>query len=115
MEINNNFYEKFAADMEEMGLHYHRPKVDAIINYLGPAIHSADASLVACSDKKETDYIKKEFLVGKLGLDANDDRLDTAIEKACDLMGHDNRHKTRITFYYMLMAILNVKYETLQA
>ena len=112
--MDNKFYEKFAADMEMMGLHYHRPKVDAIIKHLGPSVHDADASLVACSDANETAYIKKAFLVGKLGLDAQDPALDQAIQKACDLMGQDNRHKTRITFYYMLMAILHVNYSKLE-
>lgn len=113
MKIDNEFYEKFAADMKEMELHYHAPKVEAIIKYLGPSIHNADAALVACSDEKETSYIKKAFLVGKLGLDANDPSLDEAIHKTCDLMGHSNRHKSRITFYYMLMAILDVEYTAL--
>lgn len=114
MEINEKFFTKFAIDMEIMGLYYHREKVEAVIKHLGPSVHDADASLVACSDEKETTYIKKEFLVGKLGLDENDERLDAAIHKVCDLMGQDNRHKTRITFYYMLMAILDVEYTALQ-
>jgi len=113
MKIDDKFYEKFSADMQEMGLHYHRPKVDAIINYLGPSIHNADASLVACSDANETQYIKDHFLVGKLGLDANDPKLDEAIAKVCDLMGESNRHKTRITFYYLLMAVLHVEHTAL--
>mmetsp|Transcript_31892 Transcript_31892/g.42215 ORF Transcript_31892/g.42215 Transcript_31892/m.42215 type:complete len:115 (+) Transcript_31892:1-345(+) len=113
MKVNKEFYEKFSSDMEEMGLHYHAPKLNAVIKHLGPSIHNADASLVACSDEKETNYIKKEFLVGKLGLDPNDERLDEAIAKVCDLMGESNRHKTRITFYYMLMAILKVHHEKL--
>lgn len=113
MKIDKQFYEKFAADMKEMDLHYHAPKVNEIIRYLGPSIHDTDASLVACSDEKETDYIKKSFLVGKLGLDANDSRLDDAIKLVCDLMGHSNRHKNRVTFYYMLMAILDVEYTAL--
>lgn len=36
MEINDKFYEKVAIDMEIMGLHYYREKVDAIIKFLGP-------------------------------------------------------------------------------
>ncbi len=114
MEINDKFYEKFADDMEQMGLFYYREKVDAIIKYLGPSVHNSDAALVACSDANETAYIKKNFLVGKLGFDADDPRLNSAIDKVCDLMGSENRHKTRITFYYMLMAILNVKYTALE-
>ncbi len=113
MEINDKFFEKFSSDMDAMGLFYHRPKLEAIIKHLGPSIHNADASLVACSDENETNYIKKEFLVGKLGLDAEDPRLDDAIAQVCDLMGESNRHKTRITFYYMLMAILKVNHEKL--
>lgn len=113
MNIDNKFYENFAADMEMMGLRYDTGLLEDVIKHLGPSIHNPDSSLVACSDKKETDYIKSAFLVDKLGLDANDPKLDEAIEKVCDLMGSDNRHKSRITFYYMLMAILNVPHSKL--
>ncbi|MDB2656948.1 DUF2853 family protein [Crocinitomicaceae bacterium] len=85
-----------------------------MLKHLGPSVHDADASLVACSDKNETHYIKEKFLIGKLGLDKDDPRLDKAIDNVCDLMGKSNRHKSRITFYYMLMAILNVEYTVLE-
>ncbi|XOV65961.1 MAG: DUF2853 family protein [Fluviicola sp.] len=114
MEINEKFFEKFEMDMQQLGLFYFREKLEAIIDFLGPSIHNADAALVACSDKNETHYIKEKFLVGKLGLDANDPRLDQAIDRVCELMGSENRHKTRVTFYYMLMAILQVEHTALQ-
>jgi hypothetical protein len=113
MEVNDKFYQQFSIDMSELGLVFHRPKLDAIIKHLGPSIHNADAALVACSDEKETNYIKKEFLIGKLGLDANDERLDGAISQVCSQLGQSNRHKSRITFYYLLMVILNVEYTAL--
>ncbi|MCR9170938.1 MAG: DUF2853 family protein [bacterium] len=114
MNIDSKFHKKFEEDMRSMGLFYYPRKLDAIIEYLGPSIHNKDASLVACSDKNETHYIKEKFLVGKLGLDADDPRLDKAIDKVCELMGSDNSHKNRVTFYYMLMAILQVKHTALK-
>jgi len=113
MNIDNKFYQKFTLDMAMMGLNYDDRLLEAVIKHLGPSIQNADSYLVACSDKKETDYIKSAFLVGKLGLDENDPNLEAAIEKACELMGSENRHKSRITFYYLLMIILNVPYAKL--
>ena len=113
MNIDNDIYKKFATDIYTLGLIYDRNKLIAILNHLGPSVHDRDASLVACSDENETNYIKKEFLIGKLGLDTNDERLDDAIARVCELLGTSNRHKTRTSFYYLLMAILEVDYRVL--
>jgi hypothetical protein len=67
---------------------------------LGPSIYLADASLVACSDKEETDRVKKNFLIGKLGLTEADD-LDGYIAEACRIMGFN--FKYRAVFYLILV------------
>ncbi len=68
---------------------------------LGPSIYRKDASLVACSDKKERENIKKKFLIKKLGL-ADSEKLDAGIQAVCEEMGTKNRNKHRIIFYYLL-------------
>jgi hypothetical protein len=69
---------------------------------LGPSIYLADASLVSCSDQTETDRVKKNFLVGKLGLPDNEE-LDGAIKSVCDQLGSSNPRKHRAVFYYLLV------------
>lgn len=96
----------FKKEMNELGMHYHEELYNAIAKHLGPALYDDDASLVACSDKEELKTIKKNFLIGKLGL-KDGPELDHAIEQACGALGHSNNKKHRSTFYYMLIAILN--------
>jgi len=106
-------FKSFTEDMNAMGLHYHEDSYRAVLNHLGPSVFSKDASLVACSDKNELDYIKKNFLVGKLGLDENDPALDKAIQEVCHALGESNRNKHRPTFYYLLMAVLKQDFSKL--
>jgi hypothetical protein len=73
----------------------------AVAKSLGPSIYRKDASLVACSDKKERENIKKKFLIKKLGL-ADTEKLDAGIQAVCEEMGTRNRSKYRIIFYYLL-------------
>ena len=74
----------------------------AVAKSLGPSIYRKDASLVACSDKKERENIKKKFLIKKLGL-ADTEKLDAGIQAVCEEMGTRNRNKYRIIFYYLLV------------
>ena len=53
---------KFKAKLDEIGFHYHDELYHAIAKYLGPTNHHAYASLVACSDPKELETIKKMLL-----------------------------------------------------
>lgn len=99
-------FKQFTDTMNELGLHYHDEGYHAVMKHLGPSVHLADASLVACSDPKELELIKENFLVGKLGYAADDARLDQAIAEVCGALGESNRHKHRTTFYYLLVAVL---------
>ena len=74
----------------------------AIAKSLGPSIYRKDASLVACSEKKERETIKKKFLIKKLGLKEGA-ALDNAIQYVCEEMGSRNRNKHRVIFYYLLV------------
>lgn len=96
---------EFKAEMNKLGLFYHEELYDAIARYLGPSIHNKDSALVACSDPDELKTIRKNFLIGKLGLE-DSDQLDAAIKEVCHGLGESNRQKHRTTFYYLLTAIL---------
>lgn len=96
----------FHKEMEDIGFHHHDDLYHAICKHLGPSIYDADGSKVACSDPKELATIKKNFLMGELGM-TDEEKMDAAIEQACQGLGESNRHKHRSTFYYLLVAILN--------
>lgn len=96
---------QFKAAMHMLGLHYHEDLYYAIVNHLGATTHDEDAHLVACSDQQECETVKQNFLIGKLGLEDGPE-LDDAIEQICHGLGESNRHKHRMTFYYLLTAIL---------
>ena len=74
----------------------------AIAKSLGPSIYRNDTAKVACSDPKELDRIKKNFLMKKLGLE-DSPSLDEALQAVCDEMGSSNRNKYRVLFYYLLV------------
>lgn len=58
-----------------------------------------DTKYVACSDPKERERVRENFLKKKLGLSG--DALDASIEETCKAM-KDDRTKSRLTFYYLL-------------
>ncbi len=107
-------YAQFTSEMNAIGYHYQEDNYHAVLKYLGPSIHDKDAALVACSQEKELAYIKSHFLIGKLGLKEDDERLDAAIERTCHAMGESNNKKHRPTFYYILMLILEVDFSVLE-
>ena len=105
MSTYEEAYKSFTEEMNALGLQHQEELYHAVLKHLGPSVHQKDASLVACSDKKELETIKKNFLIGKLGLE-DTPRLDEAIQEVCGAMGESNRHKHRATFYYLLVGIL---------
>ncbi|WP_020179213.1 DUF2853 family protein [Methylopila sp. M107] len=62
-------------------------------------LSKADTQYVACSDPKERERVRENFLKKKLGLSGDD--LDASIEATCAAMKAD-RTKSRLTFYYLL-------------
>ncbi len=74
----------------------------AVAKSCGPSIYKADASKVACSDKKELEKIRQNFLIKKLGL-SDENPLDEAIKEVCAAFGSANRNKYRVVFYYLLV------------
>ena len=67
----------------------------------GPAIYNADASTVAATQKHELDTVRRNYLMGKLGLPAGPE-LDEAIDKVIEIYGRSERNKYRAVVYYML-------------
>jgi hypothetical protein len=78
-----------------------------VVKNLGPSIYRKDAELVGCSDPKELDTVRRNFLIKKLGFDKSDNEmLDNEIQKVCESL-KGVRKKYRATFYYMLAKNLN--------
>jgi len=67
----------------------------------GPSIYDADAATVAGSQPAELATVKRNFLVGKLGL-AESPELDAAIDKVMETYGRSERNKYRAVVYYLL-------------
>jgi hypothetical protein len=67
----------------------------------GPSIYGGDAATVAGSQPAELAAVKRNFLVGKLGMPEGPD-LDAAIDKVMETYGRSERHKYRAVVYYLL-------------
>ena len=99
----------YKSSMSELGL----PAPDdalftSVTKGLGPSIYLVDASKVSCADKTETDRLKNNFLISKLGC-ADSAELDAAIKTVCELMGTGNKTKYRAVFYYLLVKQLGLE------
>ena len=94
---------QYAADLKEKcGV---TPDLDLLTKVtigLGPAIYNADSSTVAGTDPSELETIRKNFLMGKLGLDEGA-ALDEGINAAVETYGKSERNKYRAVVYYLLV------------
>lgn len=93
---------KYAADLKD------KCKVNPDMDLLtkvtigcGPSIYNADAATVSGSDPSELETVKKNFLIGKLGL-SDGPNLDKGIDTVMELYGKSNRNKYRAVVYYLL-------------
>ena len=96
--------EKVALYIQDIKKHYGEVDEDfvaIIVKNLGPSIYKKDAELVSCSDPKELDTVRKNFLMKKLGIDASQGVMDAAIADVCQEL-KSTRRKYRATFYYAL-------------
>ena len=91
----------YRAEFKKIGVSFDDALLTKVAKGCGPSIYNRDAATVAGSDAKELETVKKNFLIGKLGLSEKDD-LDGAISKVVDTFGSSNRNKYRAMFYYML-------------
>ncbi len=76
--------------------------LDIVVKNLGPSIYRRDAESVSCTDPKELETVRKNFLIKKLGFNKSEnDMLDNEIKKVCEIM-KSSKIKYRATFYYIL-------------
>ena len=91
----------WSTDVKKYAAAFDGAAVDGIVKHLGIALHSRDASFVACHDKVERDRVRDHFLKKKLALSGSDAELEQAIMAVCERMKAE-RDKPRVTFYYLL-------------
>lgn len=101
MGRRDELIQRYAADLKEKcGV---TPDMDLLTKVTigcGPSIYNADASTVSL-EQSELDYVKKNFLIKKLGL-ADSPKLDEALDAVIEQYGRSNRHKYRAVIYYLL-------------
>ncbi len=69
---------------------------------LGSAIYNRESGTVSGSDSNELETVRKNFLMGKLGL-AEGPELMGGIQKALTTYGRGERRKHRAVVYYLLV------------
>lgn len=93
---------KYAADIsEKLGM---QPDMDLLTKVTigcGPSIYNNDAETVAASDPEEVERIRKNYLLGKLGL-PDGPELAAGIDAVIEKYGQSNRNKYRAVVYYLL-------------
>ena len=73
--------------------------VGKIVKHLGIALRNRDSSLVSCTDPKELDRVRTNWIGKKLGI-GDEAKANAVIEKVCQELSAD-RTKERVTFYYL--------------
>ena len=93
---------KYASDLKEKcGV---TPDMDLLTKVTigcGPSIFNPDSATVAGSQPSEVETVKKNFLIGKLGL-SDGPELDAAIDAIMEKYGRSNTNKYRAVVYYLL-------------
>ncbi|RUM99751.1 DUF2853 family protein [Pseudaminobacter arsenicus] len=89
----------YVADVKKYDAGADADVVNKIVKHLGIALRNRDSSLVSCTDAKELDRVKANWIAKKLGV-SDGAKADAAIEKVCKAMSADNT-KSRVTFYYL--------------
>lgn len=107
--INNKIMSKFDekvslyhSELEKFGQKVDANLLNKVTKACGPSIYLPDASLVSLADAEEAGRVKKNFLIGKLGLSEGDD-LDGALKAVEEIVGKSNRNKYRPVVYYLLV------------
>ena len=102
----NKVEEKIALYKQEIKTHGITLKnenlLEKVTKGLGPSIHNNDASKVSTTDPEEVARVKKNFLIGKLGL-KDSPALDEAIIEVSNMFGSSNKNKHRAIFYTLLV------------
>lgn len=98
----DDVFATYLKEAEKLGLSVDSGLLGKVTKGLGPSIYNADSSKVSAKDQSELDRVKKNFLIGKLGL-TDGPALDEAIKHAIDTLGSSNPNKYRALFYYLLV------------
>jgi len=102
MSKRDELIEKYAGDLRsKCGVEPDMDLLTKVVVGLGPSIYSADAETVAATQESEIETVRKNFLIGKLGL-PDGPELTEASEKVGERYGASNRNKYRAVVYYML-------------
>lgn len=96
----------YIAESKKLNLDLSEDLIAVVTKSLGPTIYNADAETIAASDKSELERLKKNFLIGKLGL-SEEDNLDAAVEEVIEKIGKSNRNKYRALVYALLTKKFN--------
>ncbi len=103
MGRRDELIEKYAQDIrDKFGEEPDMELLKKVVIGLGPSIYNADAETVAGSDPEELERVRRNFLVGKLGLE-DSPALMEAIDEVIARYGRSNRNKYRAVIYYMLV------------
>lgn len=100
--------EQYSAEFKKLGISFEADLFQKVTKGLGPSIYKADAEKVSCSQAKELENLKNNFLIKKLGL-KDDAKLDAALQTVCEKLGQSNRNKYRAMFYYLLVKELKAE------
>jgi hypothetical protein len=92
----------YAGDLRtKCGVEPDMDLLTSVVIGLGPSIYDADAETVAASQPREIETVKRNFLIGKLGL-PDGPELDAAIDEVMETYGRSERNKYRAVIYYLL-------------
>ena len=90
----------YLADVKKYDAAADADAVAKIVKHLGIALRNADSSLVSCTDPKELDRVKANWISKKLGV-TDEAKADSVVQKVCETLSAD-RTKSRVTFYYLV-------------
>lgn len=102
MSQRDDLIEKYAGDLRaKCGVEPDMDLLTKVVIGLGPSIYNADSETVAATQPGEIETVRKNFLIGKLGL-PDGPELDAAIDKVIETYGKSERNKYRAVVYYLL-------------
>lgn len=96
---------KYAADLEGLGITVDDGLLEKCVKACGPSIYNADAETVAATDKAETDRVRDNFVMKRLGI-TDVAEADAAVDAAIEAYGRSNRNKYRPVMYYLIATAL---------
>lgn len=76
--------------------------ITGIFRELGAIVYNRNTRYIDCTDPFDRMQLRENFLKKKLGLQLNDDALNEAIDKTCEIM-KDADPRLRVTFCYLLV------------